>query len=212
MAEQEPALLSLRDRREAVIQTLSDAYAEDLLDDETFERRVELAHGAKDTAELEALVRDLGSVTALAPLPRQVGLVPAQPSVLAVFSSVERSGPYALPASLDVRAIFGSVELDLRDAQLDPGVTTLHVRATFGNVEITVPPELAVACEGRAIFASFEHKGQGAPAEPGRPCLRIVGTAVFGNVQVKVRPRRGKSKAAELMARVLQKLLPAPQK
>jgi hypothetical protein len=207
--EDKPGLVALRDRREAVIQKLSDAYAEDLLDDATFEERIALVHQATDVAALDGLVKDVVS-TSLVPVPKQVGLVPAKRRMLALFSSVERSGAYALPESLEARAIFGSAVIDLRDAQLEPGVTTLSVRAIFGNVEIIVPPELAVACDGTAIFASFEHKGQSAFAEAGKPCLRIDGTAIFGNVEVKVRPRRGKSKASELIGRVLQKLLPAP--
>lgn len=184
-------LVALRDRREQVIQRLTDAYATDLLEMSVFEDRLSRAHAAADLATLDALLADLpapksAAETALATRPRNDAMVPAGERVLAVFSSIERRGAWRPPRVMRVRAVLGTVELDFCDAQLDPGVTELHVRAVFGNIEITVPPQLAVTCEGAAIFGSFEHRSGSVP-DPDRPLLRIVGSAVFGSVEVRVR-------------------------
>ena len=191
-----PALVALRDRREEVIRVLSDGYANDLLDVDQFEQRLERAHAATELATLEALIADLAvptTTTALVVQPKPTLVVadkqPLKKRVRALFSNIERRGVWAVPSELGVTAIFGNAELDLREATMSPGVTELRVRAVFGNLEIIVPPELAVECDGTAVFANFEHHGQATVADPERPLLRVVGSAVFGNVEVKVRLR-----------------------
>jgi Cell wall-active antibiotics response 4TMS YvqF len=185
----EVSLVAVRDRREQVILLLSAAYAEDVIEMAAFEDRLSRAHAATDLVTLDALVADLGvpvAETALVPAKRNDALIPSGQRVLAVFSSIERRGAWRPPQQMQVSSVLGNVELDFREAQLEPGVTELKVRAVFGNIEITVPPQLAVVCEGTAIFGSFEHRAGAAP-DPDRPVLRIVGSAVFGSVEVRVR-------------------------
>jgi hypothetical protein len=185
------ALVALRDRREQVFQILSDSFANDLLDVDAFDDRLARAHQAMTVAELDALVADVAPLppeARHAPLVKlEVGSVPDKPrSVAAVFSNLERHGAWQVPSALKVVSVFGNAELDFREARFASGVTELRVRAVFGNVEITVPPNLSVECEGTAVFASFAH-AESAPADPDRPILRIVGTAVFGNVEIHTR-------------------------
>ena len=193
--EPKTALVALRDRREAVIQVLTDSFANDLLDVDAFDERLARAHLADTVAALEALVADLAPLpdgaahTALAPLddarPAPVARAP-RGRVTAVFSSIERRGRWVVPPATRAVSVFGSAELDFREASFAEGVTELHVRAVFGNIEIIVPPQLAVECEGAALFGSFE-QGASAVADPGRPLLRIRGSAIFGNVEVSTR-------------------------
>jgi len=183
------ALVALRDRREAVIQTLADSFANDVLDVDTLEDRLARAHAAGTVAELDALVVDLEALPAearrVALDKLSVGAVPDQPrTISAIFSSVERRGAWQVPSALKARSVFGNTELDFRAAQFAAGVTELCVRAVFGNVEIVVPPHLAVEVEGSAVFGNFE-QGAHPVADPERPLLRIVGSAVFGNVEVR---------------------------
>jgi hypothetical protein len=185
------ALVALRDRREQVIQILTDSFANDLVDVDAFDARLQRAHQATTVAELDSLVADLAPLppeAQRAPLAKlDVGGVPDRPrSVTAVFSSVERRGVWQVPSAMKVVTVFGNAELDFREAKFAAGVTELRVRAVFGNLEITVPPNLAVECEGTAVFASFAHH-ESAPADPDRPILRIVGAAVFGNVEIQTR-------------------------
>lgn len=190
MSETKPgALVALRDRREAVIQILTDSFANDLLDVDAFEERLSRAHAAAAVAELDVLVADLQPLpetaqrVQLAKIP--VGGVPDRPRTLsAVFSNIQRRGVWQVPSAITARSVFGNAELDFRDAQFAAGVTELRVRAVFGNVEIVVPPHLAVECDGSAVFGNFE-QGEHAVADPERPVLRIVGVAVFGNVEIK---------------------------
>jgi hypothetical protein len=190
MTEPITSLVALRDRRQEVIQRLSDAYAEDLLELSAFEERLARAHGTSELATLNQLVADLqpSMTTALAPL-----VMPGTPDQprrrwRALFSSVERRGGWVVPSAMKVSSVFGTVVLDFREARFQAGTTELEVRAVFGNIEIIVPPHLAVECDGSAVFASFEHRAPGVvDDDPRTPRLRVVGSAVFANVEVRLR-------------------------
>jgi hypothetical protein len=107
---------------------------------------------------------------------------------LAVFGHVERRVHGCVSSGAAVIAVFGNVELDLRDLELPPGVTELRVRAVLGNVELTVPPTVAVECRGASIFGSFASLDRLPRQASGDPVLRVVGSAVFGNVEIKTLP------------------------
>jgi hypothetical protein len=189
------ALVALRDRRETVIQLLTDGFAHDLLDLQTFEERTGRAHQATTVAQLDELVADLqplpsgATSTALVKLEPNPALEAQRPDrrrQLTVFGDLVRSGAWVVPRQLRTISVFANAELDFRQAQLGPGLTTVHVSAVFANVEIIVPPQLAVESEGSAVFGAFENHSS-AVADPDRPVLRIVGSAVFGNVEIVVR-------------------------
>jgi hypothetical protein len=215
--EESPAsLVLLRDRREEVIQLLTDNFASDVLTIEMFEDRIARAHQADTAVALEQLVSDLrplspGSTRApLVRLEPDTSLAQSQPvaRIVALFSHQERKGAWAVPPNLKVSSVFGNTELDFRQARFAPGVTEVRVNVVFGNLEILIPPNLAVECEGVAILASFEHAATGV-ADPDRPLLRITGRAIFGNVQISTRPP-GEKWRKRLKQRDKQHLLPAP--
>jgi hypothetical protein len=180
---------ALRDR---IIERLSSGFADGAIDTDEFERRVTVVHRSESAAEIEALVHDLPPAKSpTAPVTR--ALVPAAQArplarTVSVFGNVTRRGNWTVPRKLEVRAIFGNVELDFREAQLPAGVIELHVRPMFGNIEITVPPHLAIEADGSAIFGNFDHVSR-VPnqATPDAPVLRVIGTSIFGNVEIHMR-------------------------
>jgi hypothetical protein len=190
--DRHPARLAVAEAREQVLERLSNAFAQDQLGLEEFEARVDGAYQASTEPGLQALVRDLAPL----PAPARTELVTtttpstAPPRVIAVLGNVERRGRFRLASGYRATSVLGNIELDLRDATLEPGVTELRVRAVLGNIEIIVPPQLAVECEGSGILASFATLNR-MPAEGGEggPVLRIVGSAVLGNVEIRTLPR-----------------------
>jgi len=81
-------------------------------------------------------------------------------------------------------ALFGAVEIDLRDAGLHEGRATLQASAFFGGIDIKVPEGWQVETEGTPIFAALENKCKG--AVPGdAPKLRIKATAIFAGIEIK---------------------------
>ena len=185
-------LPALRER-EAAIQRLSAAFAADVLPLEELERRLDAVYQAATRSELERLTADLPSAETAPTAPEPAG-PPLAPQITAVFSSTERGGFVEVPVRLELRSVFGNVELDLRSARFQPGVTEIVVLAIFGNIEIELPSDTAVENHAGAIFGNIECDGPraGVPGAAFPTTVRITGQCIFGNVEIEVakRPRR----------------------
>jgi len=97
----------------------------------------------------------------------------------------------------ELDAVFGSIELDLTGASMQPlaapeseGLPTrraiLEASAVFGSIEIMVPRNWRIIREGTGVFGSYDDKTIPRP-EPGMepPTLVVRGGAVFGSVEVR---------------------------
>lgn|GEM_PF-676912 len=113
--------------------------------------------------------------------------VPARHGFTALLSNVSRVGPWELPRNMRVAAFMGQVTLDLTQVAIAPGVSTIEVMCIMGEVKIVVPNALRVECSGNPVMGEFQIRGSAvAPASPTAPLVRITGTAVAGNVSVRV--------------------------
>ena len=181
-----------RDRYAAVLQ---DAYAEGRLDRAEYDERLEAVFAAKTYADLEPLIADLpaGNLPVVKP---PAPLVPAgaasQAPMVAVFSAVERKGVWALAADSNAVAVFGSVELDLRQAQIEAMSSEIRAVAVFGSVEITIPAGMRAEITGVGVFGDFSQAGEVSSPDPQLPTIRVSGLALFGSVSVKEKPSPGR--------------------
>lgn len=171
--------LLLADRRDDVIHQLTAGFAGSYFEVDELERRLALAHSAQSRGELDALVADLR------PAAPSTALVPARP-LRVIFGSIERRGPWTVPQNLSARVLFGNIELDLREARLAPGVTTIDVNVTMGNLEIIVPPGMAVEIDASSTLGNIEHEST-PPSEPAGTVVRITGRVRLGNLEVGTR-------------------------
>jgi hypothetical protein len=179
-----PALILTPAARDQAIARLQDHYAQNDIDVDDFERRVEVAEDARTTEQLQAALRGL-------PTPPSQALVVAEragqltTSVRALLSSTERKGRWRVPSRVVVRATLGSVELDLVEAQVE-GEVDIEVRATFGSVRIVVPEGLAIEVNGSAVLGNFDHLVQEPASRRDRRRVRVSGRALMGSVEILV--------------------------
>lgn len=194
------ALVSVRERREQIIQWLSEQFTRDELDMDELDRRLDLAHQATSIEDLDRLIADLAPMdqatpsVALAPRPSPAldAVRPARKRMVAALGGIKRAGQWVVPRELRVTAFMGGVLLDFREALLPPGITRVRIAAVMGGVEIIVPPHVAVQTDGFAVMGGFEEVHRAPPApEPDMPVLEISGLAVMGGVEISTRvPRR----------------------
>jgi predicted membrane protein len=89
----------------------------------------------------------------------------------------------------DITAIFGGVELDLSEANMQANETTLAITAIFGGVEMRIPPNWQIAFRGAPIFGGIEDKTRTArvndPAGTSIKTLVITGAVIFGGLEIK---------------------------
>jgi hypothetical protein len=80
-------------------------------------------------------------------------------------------------------AIFGGIDLDLRNANI-AGSARVDVFAMFGGVDVKVPPHWRVNVTGLPVFGGFDDKTN-PPAYPDAPVLDVHVVAIFGGASVK---------------------------
>jgi hypothetical protein len=190
--------------RQRTIDMLCEAFANDELEVEEFERRVETAHRAASADELRKLLSDLPS----GGLPVRAADAAKHPEArpqsgrvrlhrgevrdwsfsVGIMGGMSRKGHW-VPARHNVAVgVMGGCELDFREAVFPPGVTEVHAVAFWGGIEVIVPPWLSVETSGVGIMGGFEHRQDSPPSDdPDAPVLRISGVAIMGGVEVTVR-------------------------
>lgn len=165
----------LTERRDQISERLATGFAHGLFEVDELERRLAVLQTAQSSAELDALTTDLIPVTSTA-------LVPAK-RMRVVFGSVERVGPWVVPRELAARVAMGNLLLDLREARLAPGVTTIEVNVTMGNLEVVVPPGMAVEVDVSSVMGNVEQRTDHVSSET-PTTVRIVGRVTLGNLEL----------------------------
>jgi hypothetical protein len=87
-----------------------------------------------------------------------------------------------------LQAIFGGIELDLRDADMIETEAVIHANAIFGGIELRVPETWFVAARGQGVFGGFSDSTRySPPSDPEKPkkTLIVLGTALFGGVEIR---------------------------
>jgi hypothetical protein len=184
------SLVGLRERRDRVIARLTECYERDLLDIDELDRLLDQAHAATTLDQLDALVAGLeaAATIAIAPHAADDATRLGHKRLTVVCSHVERTGRWVVPRRLITRAVFGNIVLDLRDASIGAGTTTIELMTTFGNLELIVPPWLAIDVDVDSIGGSVEecHRVTRDP-DPAEPLVYVTGAVRFGNLTISTR-------------------------
>ena len=201
--------------RERAFRLLTDRYADDTITVEEFETRLDRLHAAPNPAAIHAVVADLlrprGALAPVPPSPFGDGGSAPAPTVrpgaaarptagassvapydeperiLAVFSERRLGGARELPARVELRALFGSVVLDLREVALPP-FCEIDVECAFAGVEILLPADVELDLRITAILGGVEDHTP-PPGPSGRFArLRLSGACALAGVEVRRAP------------------------
>lgn len=179
------------DARNAVVQRLSTHFADDRITMDELERRLDLVYKARLASELAALTADLPTPVAVATgqssTPLATGAYAVLPYQLRTFmGNIEREGALQVSAHVELRAVMGNIELDLRDAHFG-AFTEISIKTIMGNVEIVLPSGVRVENDGGAFLGSFvcDIFSGAMPMVGTSPVVRFTGKAVLGNVEIR---------------------------
>ena len=207
-ARPDPGRLRASDAdRDHVADQLREALAEGRLSPEEHAERIDAVYAAKTYAELAPIVEDLptagrpGGRPGGRPEQRQPAMdvagggaatsLPAPvrhaANIVAIFGGAGRKGRWLVEPHTTILAVFGGVELDLRQAVLSQREVTINVTCVFGGVEVKVPPGVRVTNSAAAVFGGVQLPDDD-PLEPDAPVIKLTGLALFGGVDVKRRP------------------------
>lgn len=101
----------------------------------------------------------------------------------AIFSGNNVNFPYEKFNGANITSIFGSVDLNLKNAIIneDVVINTLNI---FGGSDILVPPGVKVKVSSVPIFGGVSNKTNQVQIE-GAPTIYINATCIFGGVDIK---------------------------
>jgi DUF1707 SHOCT-like domain len=180
--------------REQVATLLSTAYAEGRLTREEHDERIDHLMAAKTFDDLIPITRDLvvvGTPSAVAtPQPTSrftidtTGQNPDSDKMIAIFGGVTRSGRWRVRKNIQALALFGGMDLDLRNAIFEAPVVEISGFWCFGGLDIKVPEGIDVRDQTAGVFGGTDIRDIGDPA-PGAPTLVIKGMTLFGGVTVR---------------------------
>jgi uncharacterized protein DUF1707 len=183
--------------RERAAAFLSARFADDTLSLDEFEERVAAVYRVASMSELNALTAGLAPAAPTAPAARARALrggheaaltdtVPARDRRFAILANLEHHSMSIVPRQLALTALFGNVEIDLRDAKFGAAGTEISVHAVFGHIAVTLPAGTRVEQQASGILGSIE-----CPPSPwsrprrDAPLVRLTGRAVLGAVQIR---------------------------
>src|SRR5436190_20958918 len=90
--------------------------------------------------------------------PERLSSAPAPPTrgrfVVSVFGDITPSGPWPAGRRLSPVAVFGDIDVDLRDIPASSGELVIRAIAPFGNIDVLVPAGAEVDVGGFTLFGS----------------------------------------------------------
>jgi hypothetical protein len=169
-----------------VVALLGEAVADGRLSSEEHAERITIAYSARTLGELTGLTADLS------PAEAQPILVDDRP-LHVLFGSVRREGRWVVPVRVPLFALFGTVELDLREAVLQRRHIVIDAQVLGGRVRLLVPEGVRVDVTGRAVLSSRHLRLR---AAGDGPVIEVRGTMVLGSLHARNPKRRWRDRFA----------------
>jgi predicted membrane protein len=103
---------------------------------------------------------------------------------LAVFGGIERRIASQTFRGGDATAIFGGVQLDLRDCRMAGHEAAIDVLAVLGGVSLTIPRDWMVDSQISAFLGGVDDRSS-PPVEGSSMRLVLTGQTIFGGIEIK---------------------------
>lgn len=146
-------------RREEIIQILTDAFARDTLTTEEYEHRVEQANRINSISGLNSLVADLTGPGAGNSRSLQVYPAAGTLTLRSIFSNQQFDGDWLSNEHVLVRTFMGSVTCDFHRPVLGP-VTRVEIRSIMGEVKLVIPKGVKINVNISPILGEVtRHRG-----------------------------------------------------
>ena len=179
--------------RNNVIERLEHSFAQNLLDIDVYEKRMEIAVNTASKRELLSLIEDL-------PVPTEtnkqsssfdrillnLGEIKDYDVTLALLSGATRKGLWYPPKRMKVVAIMGGVDLDYSQAQIPPGISNIDIFALMGGVNIFVPEGVNVEVTGIPIMGGIDNRAASS-GKLGAPTIKVNAITLMGGLDIKVK-------------------------
>jgi len=107
------------------------------------------------------------------------------PTAVAIFGGREPRSTSKNFTGADLTALFGGVELDLRDAEVRDKPAHVSITAAFGGASIVVPRDWNVQLDVLPLFGGASDERTRDPDEHEEVDLVVTGLAMFGGVSVE---------------------------
>ncbi len=104
-------------------------------------------------------------------------------SQTAIFSGSDRVYKDEVFSGSNLMAVFGGVDLDLRDAKFEKD-TVIKAFALFGGIDIIVPNDVKVKLRSGFVFGGFSDDRKNA-TEKGKYTIYVDASGGFGGVSIK---------------------------
>jgi Cell wall-active antibiotics response 4TMS YvqF len=105
--------------------------------------------------------------------------------IVSVFGDIRRAGSWSPRRTIWPFAVFGDIDLDLRQATILPGEVVINAVAPFGNVEVLVPDGVQVDVGGLTLLGSTTVAVEEATASESAMVIRVRGFSLFGSFKVR---------------------------
>ena len=104
--------------------------------------------------------------------------------VVSVFGDITRTGSWPPRRTMSPVALFGDIDLDLRQATMPPGEVVINAVAPFGNIDVLVPDGAQVDVGGFTLFGSKKINVGQAGTSGSAAVIRVRGFTLFGSFKV----------------------------
>jgi hypothetical protein len=181
--ESAPAMRVSDADRSGTLRRLHNAVALGLIDIGEFEERAVQVTGARQPADLEALVVDLPGPGAIA------SSATDRLELRGWMGSLRRSGEWTVPTRLALVRRVGSVDLDLTRARFAGPVVVIELDMVRGSLNLRLPEGASASVDDVIVYGGSARDRRKDPPADGRPHVVLTGRVVMGSVNIRG-PRR----------------------